>query len=561
MKQFLRIKWLLTVRCYTRRKWEGAMALATMAVVSFAALVFSLFAVFAAHSASDASLRGLLSTTVWLLVGLLILLPTLHLDIAGSLDLSQMLVYPLGAKDFLQLALIDGAVSPSGLIMCVAIVPLTAAFARDQASALIWILLLALLFLFVVSLAQLVAVVAMRLKASRRFVNLFLAIFAALVIAGEFMAGYSGWGQHERTEEAVSLLTKHLPDLSLAWKRIAAVMHFTPPAAAAESYLGWLNLDFVQFAAWFAIFIGGIAFTLGVTGWVYYRLFKGELALAESPPVRAGARTRYAKRATGVRLLVLRMPPGLVATMQKEWRYLWREPHIKAQLISVLAAYAYLAAVITGLAHKGGSDWAYKGWIFLGFVCFLGLFTSQRFANKFGLDAEAIEVTFVTPIARWQLLLGKGLPYLLLFGLTNGAAALLAGLFLHVSPIFIFCGIALVMAHLPLVDAVGNLVSIYFPVALVPGRGRRLRPVRQQQGCLFLLLHGLAFQVAQLLVLPVAGILAVLAWSGSWLLVAPLTALICAYVFFVARHALRLSVRALKARETGITAFMLSANR
>jgi|GEM_PF-2334786 len=560
LKQFLWIKWLLTVRTYTRRKWEGVLALATIAIVTLSALLFGLLTLFAARSMPDAPVRPLLSTTLWLTTALLILLPTLHLDIAGSLDLSQMLIYPLGAKDFLLLALVDGAVSPSGLIMLAAIIPLTLAFAYDPLGRLVFMLLLALLFLFVVALSQLVAVVAMRLKASRRFVNVFLAIFAVLVVGGEFLAGYSGWGMEDSGVEIGAFLQEHLADLELAWKQFTAVMHYTPPAAAVECYLGWLSRDASRFAVWLAILLGGTGLTLAGTGRVYYRLFKGELAMAESPRARKGARTRFATKRAGFSLCS-RMPAGLVATMRKEWRYLLREPHLKAQLISVLAAYAYLAAVVVGLAHRGSTVPHYKGWIYLGFAYLLGLFTSPRFANKFGIDGEAIEATLVTPVPRWQLLLGKGLPYLFLFAFTNGLAAFVGGVLLHVSPLFIFCAVVLVVAHLPLVDAVGNLVSVWFPVALVPGGGRRLRPVRQQQGCLFMLLHGLAFNAAQLLVLPVAGLIAVLAWSGSWPLAAPLSALAAAYAYLVARSMLRLSAAALAAREKELAAFMLSANR
>ncbi|OPX23415.1 MAG: hypothetical protein B1H03_01715 [Planctomycetales bacterium 4484_113] len=561
LKQFLRIKWLLTLRTYTRRKWEGVLALATIAIVALSALLFGFVTLFAARSIAEAPLRPLLSTTLWLATALLLLLPTLHLDIAGSLDLSQMLIYPLGARDFLLLALVDGAVSPSGVIMLAVIVPLTLAFARDALGGLVFIILLLLLFSFVVSLSQLIAVVAMRLKASRRFVNLFLAAFAILVIGGQFLAGYSGWGRGGSDQQVARLFAEHIPDLRLFWQHFTAVMHFTPPAAVAESYLGWVDLGVGHFLLWLLILLAGAGLTLGATGFVYFRLFKGELALAESPRVRKGARARFARKTAYSGSLIHWLPAGLVATMRKEWRYLWREPYIKTQLIHVLAAYAYLAAMLIGLAQKGGGDSFSRGWIYLGIVYFLGMFTAQRFANKFGLDAEAIEVTLVTPIPRWQVLMGKGLPYILLFALTNGVAALLGGVLFHISPLFIFCAGVLVVAHCPLVDAVGNLVSIYFPVALIPGRGRRLRPVRQQQGCLFLLLHGLALNAGHLLTLPVAGLIALLAWSGSWLLAAPLVALAVAYVYFVARWLLRLSVRSLAAREPQIATFMLTANR
>jgi ABC-2 type transport system permease protein len=219
--------------------------------------------------------------------------------------------------------------------------------------------------------------------------------------------------------------------------------------------------------------------------------------------------------------------PALAITT-KDFRYFWRDPQIKASLLSSLFILA--AIIVPQLTGAGGSR---SGSAFFGNYAVLFaplpalIIVLNLSLNAFGLEREGVQTLFLFPVRPLDVFWGKNLAVATVaisaeVVLTLGLAAFTGG--------WAFVPSALVggFAATLVMMACGNVTSV-----LLPLRMRRMRAgsgsfSSSEGGCLRSIISTGAFFVTIVLLLPVvaAVLVPLIADQSSWLAISlPLSAL------------------------------------
>ena len=218
------------------------------------------------------------------------------------------------------------------------------------------------------------------------------------------------------------------------------------------------------------------ALTVTVAGWLIGKVYDGEeITLTSGGPRRAG-------RSVAIRPDRLTfLPPAVAGIIEKEWRYFQRDPYFRAvgmNLVYLLVIAA--ASLFLRQGKRGGGDfntilmqrpeWA----IFpvLGGLLLVMLSESQVLYNQFGVDGGAAGLLFGFPVERRQYFIGKNLAQISVLIPINVFLGLVLCLIVHQLQFF-GVAVAFVLLMLPLILAVGNLFSVFFPHKVVL-RGARL---------------------------------------------------------------------------------------
>jgi ABC-2 type transport system permease protein len=157
-----------------------------------------------------------------------------------------------------------------------------------------------------------------------------------------------------------------------------------------------------------------------------------------------------------------------LAIAQKDARYLWRDPQLKAQLLSVL--FATIFVVAPGLYSGSGNLRAGSGGPFLLLAPLPGLFLLLVFSlNALGMDRQGLQTLFLHPVRPLDIFWGKNLfAGTLAFAIEVAITLLKVGLSgdWSYAPIALTAGAAALFVMLGL----GNVTSV-----LTPFRMRQMR--------------------------------------------------------------------------------------
>jgi len=237
--------------------------------------------------------------------------------------------------------------------------------------------------------------------------------------------------------------------------------------------------------------LGAVAYlllTIALGGFILGRLYVGEIGA--QPAQRS--RPTPAPRDSWLQRLATN---PLAALALKEARYYWRDPRHKSMFLAPLFPLAVVVATsLTTPIWRPDSAVA-----FTAFVCLMGF--ASLFQNIFGVDREGLRLLFVTPCSREDVLLGKNIASVLVSTLTTAAAVVAVGFVMGNAPFAAICAsfvfpLALIMA------AVGNVVSIHFPVRLAR-RGENPFTSSSGAGCLTALANLAGMAVAWVVASPV----------------------------------------------------------
>ncbi len=209
--------------------------------------------------------------------------------------------------------------------------------------------------------------------------------------------------------------------------------------ARAAVHAGQGNFGtFVAFcAAACAAIFGGVAVASGLVRSIH----RGELDLGAA-----------AKRS--FRRSLLRLPGVVGAVVEKDLRTLWRDPGLRASLVTGLVGPILFVYVLASHGGAGAS-----GYTVLALATFIG--ASGLGGGAFGFERGSIAQLFTFPAARWKLLLAKNLSASIFkipgFLTLAAAAALLAPL-----GMLPFVAVVAVVAFL-MAAALDSYVSVRFP--------------------------------------------------------------------------------------------------
>ncbi|CAG7639031.1 transporter [Actinacidiphila bryophytorum] len=364
-----------------------------------------------ANGAGMIALRGnhyapAVSVTVAVVLGVgWAVMPLFFFGGDDTLDPTRLAMLPLRPRPLLTALLTSSLVGVGPLFTLLLAAGAVTAVAHGPAAVVVSALSVALLLVLCVALSRAIAAANTRLLTSRRgrdlalLSGLFVAVGAQLVNLG--LSSLSGTdGLHRATSAA-------------------SVLRWIPPATAVDAVRstgrGAYGLAAVQLAV-------TVAATALVLRWWHRSLFRlmvsPDASTIAAAPEASGGRDRSAGRSP----LGLRLPSGRTGTvMQRQFRYMWRDPRAKAALATGLAVGLLLplvAVVQHGTVYQ--CLWA------------AGLLGIQMY-NQFGLDGSAFWTVMATIADRRDAeaeLRGRALaiaviavPYVTV--VTTGAAVLL----------------------------------------------------------------------------------------------------------------------------------------
>jgi ABC-2 type transport system permease protein len=206
------------------------------------------------------------------------------------------------------------------------------------------------------------------------------------------------------------------------------------------------------------------------------------------------------------RVARMRLPGAVGALVEKDLRVAWRDPALKALLVTGLVGPLLLLLLVLTRAPTGPGS----GKLLLLLATFVGL--GAFGSNAFGFERRGLLLLLAFPVDRFSILVGKNLASLTL-RLPGAVLLLLAGLV--IAPLSVLPAAATVaVATLLIAAAFDNYLSILFP-ATVPAAGANPYggPAAGGRG-----LSSLALTLTLLpAVLIVSGPFAFLAWLPLWL--------------------------------------------
>jgi len=292
--------------------------------------------------------------------------------------------------------------------------------------------------------------------------------------------------------------------------------------------------------AWPAVL--GTAGTFGLAGLGLGRAYRSTRRFYEGRSIK-GKRRRREKRAvvTGCTLLERTLPgiPEEAAAMALAFfRSMTRATEVKMAMATSLLWLVIFGGMVffrrSGTPGTGAQPFVATAAVVLPFFAM-----AQLLLNHFGIDREGFRALVLSPVPRWQILLGKNLallPFTMGIGLT---LLLIAKLALHIPRLVVLAACLQFMTAFLLLSMLGNLVSPLLPCRIAPGA---LRPTKLPALTSVLLILSHAFfstAVALVFLPPVAG------WlfsSAGWLPAVPTNLLFSAmeFILLIALYSLSL---------------------
>jgi hypothetical protein len=270
--------------------------------------------------------------------------------------------------------------------------------------------------------------------------------------------------------------------------------------------------------AWPAVM--GTAGTLGLAGLGLGRAYRSTRRFYEGRSIKAKTRRKKQAVVTG-RTLLERTLPGVpdeaAALALAFFRSMTRATEVKMAMATSLLWLVIFGGMMF-FRHSGPPGAAVLPFAATAAVVLPLFGMAQLLLNHFGFDRAGFRALVLSPVPRWQILLGKNLA-LLPFALGIGLILLLiAKLALHISWFIVLAASLQFTTAFLLLSMLGNLISPLLPCRIAPGA---LRPTKLPALTSVLLVVAHAFfpvTIAPVFLPPAAGWLFA---SAGWLPAAP----------------------------------------
>lgn len=532
IRTLLWLRWKLTVRGYTRN-WKQLVG-----------LVFQLlFLVPFAIGLGFVTALGYTSFPNWgriqllfaVLVGLWLfwaVLPLLQYTLNEGLDVTKLAIYPLTRGEQM-VSLVLATLMDFGTIVILALfVAIVVGWHASALAAVVTVLALALAYVHVVGFSQLVLAALLGLLASRRYRDLAIFFFALFGLSCSLI------------NQLIAPLWRNFDPTTLQTLQLDRYLQWTPPGMAARAIVLANQGDYGVAALWLV----ALAVLVPVLLVLWARVLEYGITTAESATESGGRRRRrrasvaapaaqvpgssgIAAPARETATPAARRRGGLLsgpalAITEKDFRYFWRDPQIKASLLSSL--FILVAILVPQLTGGSRRDAEFFGNFSVLFAPLPALIIVLNLSlNAFGMEREGLQTLFLFPVRPLDVFWGKNLAVgTVAIGaeivLTLGLAAFSGG-WTYV-PAALVGGFAATLVMM----GCGNVTSVLLPLRVRQMRMGRGSFSSSEGGCLRSIISMGAFFATIVLLLPVfaAVLTPLIVGQPSWLAISlPLSAL------------------------------------
>ena len=457
-------------------------------------------------------------------------LPLMQYSLNEGLDVTKLQIYPLTRGEQMASLVLSTLLDVSTLFLLLLLAAVFFGWHATLLAGTVTVVALAAIYVHVVSLSQLMLAALMGLLRTRRFRDITVIVFALLGSVCSFGSQIlsrllESFGRTAAGPSGSSALALHL-DRYLQW---------TPPGMAAQAIVLADRGDYLAAAPWLAGSVVLIPVVLAIWAWVLDRgitsaesggggkRVRGRRGRGAASAAVAGVNGRAAVGPvanTGRRSL---LPGAVTAIATKDARYLWRDPQLKAALISVLFATVIVLfpSIYAPSARYSGAGGFLQGPLTVLFAPLPALLVVLVFSqNALGMERQGLQSLLLLPVRPLDVLLGKNLfAGLFAFGfevvLTGIRAAMTGGW--SVAPVALAGGAAALLVML----GCGNVTSVLAPMRWRTMRMGDTSSYASENGCLRSVISLASMAAAGVLLLPVALAVALpfIAGHQEWLAV------------------------------------------
>ncbi|HZR44469.1 MAG TPA: hypothetical protein VFB12_30425, partial [Ktedonobacteraceae bacterium] len=307
-----------------------------------------------------------------------------------------------------------------------------------------------------------------------------------------------------------------------------------PPGMAAraiqQATVGNWGMSFVWLAALavvsvLVLYLWQLIVERGVTAAESSGTIKATRRRAEPVPVVAAQAVPATSSGIG-RLL----PAPVLAMLNKDLKYFWRDPQIKAtfiqSIISIVFLIFYFGFTIFNSSGSGQRLFILGPWaemIIPGFVL-LSLYSLTY--NTLGMERQSLTTLFLFPVEPKYILWGKNLLVFLIGLVEITLLIVLAALFTQAWT-FVLPALTIGMAGIGIILGCGNFTSVFFPQRMRQAfRGfQSSSNMTAEGGCLRAIMSILAFFVMLIVLIPAAAALVLpVIFHAQWIWIAAIPA-------------------------------------
>ena len=532
MQQIRLLFWLKTkllLRGYVKSKseWLGTLLMLFTFVPGSIAIAF--VALFSYTTRAMPDKGHALELTLFGIYLFWLLIPIMGYSLSDGYDVTKLFVFPLSMRKLFTGVLLSSLLDRPVVLLMPLFLSILIGFSSGPLAILIAFPALVFFLFHTLALSQAILMTGSALFSSRKFRDTILLVLPLL-----WMVYYLRFVFNSQMRSTNWLEFTH----TSLWQGIL----WLPPgwAAKAISYAHDGNyLLAITFLAGMGAFTVG---TVYLASTLLTKVYSGDMivapgksAVSTPPPINSKpfGLTRFGKNQKddspmslpGSPALFRWMPPATLAIAGKEFRYLLRDPFYKMMLANLFWPVIILAITNNSQSQRemfAETPKAMSNSIVWAMASLMTFSQCQMPYNIFGTEGGAVNLLFLFPAPRKQIILGKNLFHFTMLSCVNLIFAIAASIMKGDLGLggLVFAQIEM---SLLVTMAIGNVFSLYFPVRVVM-KGWKTFQRNSSQGCAFMLLYMLAFFGSFILILPIiAGLLLptfeIFGIGASWLAV------------------------------------------
>jgi ABC-2 type transport system permease protein len=404
-----------------------------------------------------------------------IVLPLLEYNVNEGLDLSKLSLFPLTHAELMTSLVLSTLLDIPTLALLLIFAAVVVGWAISVPVALFAVLAMLVFYIQVVGMSQLVLALLMRTLQSRRFRDL------SIIIIILFSSSCGILGQF------VGRFANGLPGFMGGVAGAAAVLQWLPPGMAARSIQQAVVGEWGFAFAW-------LVALMAVNILVLY-LWQAVIERALTSPEEGGTvrpRHHRERRVSGVvqpetaatRFWERLLSPQVLAIANKEAKYYWRDPQLKAVVFqSIISGVFFIVWPLIGFGGRS-SGGVVSWWLVLFAPLAVFFFMLSLSFNSLGMERQSLTELFLFPVEPQRILWGKNLTVFAM-GLIELVVLVLASSFLSHAWNLTLPTLAVGLAGIGVTLGCGNFTSVFFPQRMRQmQRGFRATGASSGNGCL-----------------------------------------------------------------------------